>query len=140
MNKQLLLAAAMSICIAGEATAACDDPLVVGANLTNLIVGNTVCASLGSDRWQEQHRAGGELWDYKLGPNDPIDPTKRVGSWEIRAEGREFFLRHIYASGSYNYEVRGSGNIGDLHSLCGSFDGGVDILNAQILPGAVACP
>ena len=140
MKKQLFLVAALSTCLAVEATASCDDPVVSGQALTDLISGNTVCASFNGDRWQEQHRAGGELWDYKLGPGDPRDPTTQVGNWEIETTGRIRAVRYIYPGGSYRYQVRGSGNVGDTHSFCGSFDGGVDILGAVILPGAVACP
>ena len=83
---------------------------------------------------------GVELWDYKLGPNDPRDPTALVGSWEIITEGDLSAVRYTYAGGSYNYTVHGSGIVGQTHSFCGSFDGGIDILDALMLPGQVACP
>ena len=145
MNKQLLLGAALSTCLAGEAMAACSDPLVTNQDLADLIAGNTVCAAFGGNRWQEQHRGAGtsgELWDYKQGPGHPVDPTSRVGSWEVRTAGREQIVRYIYGAGafSYNYQVRGTGIVGQPHSFCGAFDGGVDIDNALILPGEVACP
>ncbi len=33
---------------------------VTGNALVNWVTGNTVCASRNGDRWQEQHRIGGE--------------------------------------------------------------------------------
>jgi hypothetical protein len=32
---------------------------------------------------QEEHRTGGQLWDYKKGSADPIDPTTQVGTWKV---------------------------------------------------------
>lgn len=50
---------------------------VTGTDLTDLVSGNTVCASRGAEVWQEQHRTGGELWDYKRGPGHPSTPANR---------------------------------------------------------------
>ena len=53
---------------------------VTGNALDTLVIGNTVCAVKGGERWQEQHRGGGQLWDYKMGSSDPVDPTAQVGT------------------------------------------------------------
>lgn len=142
MNKLSMVGGVFVICLAGETLASsCSDSQVTGADLVNLISGNTVCATFDGDRWQEQHRAGGALWDYKKGPSDPVDPTKRVGDWAIipNRNGVEEIVRYSYPQ-SYQYTVHGTGVVGTLHSFCGSFDGGVDIDNALLLNGSVSCP
>ena len=144
MNKVLIpvLATIMSASLTGKALAACGgNDQVTGQALVDLISNNTVCASFNGDRWQEQHRGvgSGQLWDYKLGANHPVDPTKQVGNWEV-VEGRgQNFVRYEYSGGNYVYRVFGSGVVGDNHSFCGSYAGGVDILNAQIRGGWTNC-
>lgn len=79
---------------------------VTGAALTTLINDNTVCASRNGEKWQEQHRAGGQLWDYKMGPGHPIDPSKQVGTWNIARN----FVTYCYTGDKcYSYSVHDSG-------------------------------
>jgi hypothetical protein len=59
----------------------------------------------------EEHRGGpssptGELWDYKLGPADRIDPTARVGSYQISERGNNGAqITYTYGSGSRSYQI-----------------------------------
>ena len=135
MKKLAILGVILASCVAGESMAACSDPVVTGAPLVDLIAGNTVCAMFNGDQWQEQHRAGGELWDYKLGPGDPIDPTAEVGSWMVITGLRGNVVRYTYSAGSYIYTVHGSGQIGQPHSFCG----GVEIHDAILKQGETSC-
>lgn len=107
---------------------------VTGTNLTNLITGNTVCATRGSDVWQEQHRAGGQLWDYKMGPGHPIDPTKQVGTWSIARN----FVTYCYTGGTcYSYSVHGTG--AGPYSFC--YANGTEVVSgATFKPGNASCP
>ena len=86
----LLLASAMS----GEAMALCGGGWTRVTNLTATLTGKTAC-SLTGDVKQEEHRAGGELWDYKCGDADAavpgtacakpdIDRRKKLGRWEVQ--------------------------------------------------------
>lgn len=123
MKKLILISGLASfIGTTGSAYADCSaNTRVTGNTLTTLITGNTICATQGNDKWQEQHRAGGQLWDYKKGPGDTVDPTEQVGTWSITSNT----LTHSYGSVSYSYSVHlVSGN---SYTLCGP-----SIINATI--------
>jgi hypothetical protein len=118
------------------------------------IAGTTVCVARGAERWQEYHAAGGDLIDYKRGPNHPVDPTKKVGTWSITgaqmldprsarpARGEGPVLVHTYGSTSYGFavcvpmaEMRRSDPSFVLSSpVAGTFQ------NVRILAGQVPCP
>ena len=138
MHRLIVTTAVLLACISGQAAAICTAPSrVSGANLTKLIEGNTVCATRGSERWQEQHRAGGQLWDYKRGPTDPIDPTKQVGTWSISmAMGGT--VTYSYTGGpNFTYSVHDEGG-GASYSFC---SGGTEIVTgATFLSGSTSCP
>jgi hypothetical protein len=89
------------------------------------VANNYVCAQFGSDKWNELHQAAGMkglMIDFKLGPTDPIDPSKVVGSYvistnsDIRGE-----IVYTYSASSYGYQVykRGIANV----SFCGNLGG-----------------
>lgn len=121
-----------------DAAAQCDPNTRIN-QLQDLLPGKTVCAVRGSDRWQEQHRAGGQLWDYKKGPSDPVDPSKQLGSWSIGGPANRQVTYTYTAFGSpvsYTFEVHGP--IGGLYNFCGV--GAQNVLGAALLNGAVACP
>lgn len=106
--------------LSGRANAACTGTPLTTTQLTSLLTGNMVCASHGGDRWQEEHRVGGQLWDYKKGPGDPIDPEEQVGTWTITgATGHAAGLvNYMYSGGStYSYTVFNNGN--GTYSFCG---------------------
>jgi hypothetical protein len=131
--KRLMVASILLLAgISGEVVAACSDPQVTGSDLTGLITGNTVCATSGGDQWQEQHRTGGQLWDYKKG-SDPVDPTKQVGNWSIAADN----VTYSYTGGqSYTYSVHGP--TGGPYSFC---SGGAEVVGgATFKTGSSSCP
>lgn len=135
MKLYLIGCAILATCFSGASLASsCSDPQITGTALSNLITNSTVCANLGDDKWQEQHRSGGELWDYKLGPTDPIDPTKKVGTWSILTRSNQ--VQYNYSSGSYAYAVRGP-DAGGKYSFCST---AVQIHNVTLKPGITSCP
>jgi hypothetical protein len=88
------------------------------AELRRVFEGNTTCAVRGNERWQEQHRVGGELWDYKKGPNDPLDPTTKVGNWSIAGAGTGATMVYNYGpAGTSIYDVYQNGA---NYSFCGA--------------------
>jgi hypothetical protein len=138
--KHLMVTSAILLSwIAGEVMADCTNPTrVTGNALRTLIEGNTVCASVGADQWQEQHRAGGGLWDYKKGPDDPVDPTAQVGEWSI---SRNEVIYSYYLSGTedigpeYTYSVHDTG--GGSYDFCA---GGSEVVTgAAFRAGEVSC-
>ena len=135
-----VVSAALILGISGNALAACSGTQVIDGpgtgsgnkNLTALVSGNTICASQGGDSWQEQHRAGGQLWDYKLGNGHPVDPTEQVGTWSVSGSQ----LTHAYTNGpSFNYTVWVSTAAGFTHTLCGA-----QTIEAKIKTGITNCP
>src|SRR6266571_2739817 len=76
-----------------EAMALCEsNTRVTGSALQTLLNGSLVCgrpaggyAGSSSDKWQEEHLASGQLFDYKLGPTSTVDPRSQVGAWSIAA-------------------------------------------------------
>ena len=89
------------------------------AQLESLMPGSLVCGRRitippgnAADRWQEEHLGaapGGDLWDYKMGPNDKIDPRKKVGTWAIvesPAGSGQAIMRYVYSPNHiYEYTV-----------------------------------
>ena len=81
--------------------------LVTGQALTNLLDGKTVCVG-SAPTWQhqEQHRAGGALWDYKRGPTDAVDKTAQLGTWSLNTSGANSAVTYLYTGGgSHTFKV-----------------------------------
>jgi hypothetical protein len=118
LMKKLLVAIPFLVGGIGNAAAACSSPYMNGPAVTSLLSGNTVCSpascSGSSCQWQEQHKSGSVLADYKKGPSDRIDPTKDVGNWSVASNGK---VTYTYTGGgSYVYDVH---NNGADYSFCG---------------------
>ena len=106
---------------------------VNGNGLTTLVSGNTVCATKGQDQWQEQHRSGGQLWDFKKGASDPVDPSKQVGTWRIASNE----VTHSYGNLSFTYSVHDEGGAAS-YSFC--TNGLVVVSGATFKTGNSSCP
>lgn len=136
--KKLVIAGLFLTFGLGNAYAACSGNTRMNATQLGAIVGKTVCASLGGDRWQEEHRGSGttgQLWDYKLGPSHAVDPTTWVGTWTIVGTGNSAIIRHSYTGGSsYDYVVYNNGN--GTYDFCGT----VNVTNATLGTIGSACP
>lgn len=104
--------------------------------LTTLLTGNTVCDSnamydscaknpgpncIVTMGIQEQHRSGGQLWDYKLGPSNAVDPTVRVGDWSITGSDENTVVNYAYSPGGTpaSYKVFDSG-VGNYYFCSGT--------------------
>lgn len=129
--KTLIVASVVLLaCVSGRAMAACSGTALTASQLTTLLTGKTVCGSAGTDRWQEEHRLGGELWDYKKGPGDPVDPEEKVGTWSVISGG--------FGSGKVSYQYDGGSgflytvynNGGGAYSFCGP-----STIEVTVVPG-----
>lgn len=80
--------------VSGHAQTACQASTGVvqlsNAQVSALLTGRTVCGLPGanypgaqSDRFQEEHLANGDLFDYKRGPGHAVDPREKVGTWAL---------------------------------------------------------
>jgi len=138
--KVLLISLTLALSgMSGSAFAACggaNNPQLSQNALRTLLQGQTLCAKSGSDRWQEEHLGGpnsGALFDYKLGPNHPVDPREQVGTWSISG-GSTGIVTHSYTGGgAYTYQVYDNQN--GTYDFCGS----ATITNATVR-AAPPCP
>ena len=110
-------------------------------SLASLFTGSLVCGrpAVGytgpaSDRWQEQHRAGGQLlWDFKLGVGHPVDPQKQVGTYSFGGTGLTSAITHAYAASfSWRVYLQAAPN---TYSFCTA--AGVEVVRAFVIAGAV---
>ena len=96
--------------LAGQATAQttarcpCDTSKIQRTDVAALVRGNTACAVRGSERWQEFHQVGGDVIDYKLGPNSTTDRSEKVGTWVAGVASRTNLLPTV----TYNYGAGGT--------------------------------
>ena len=70
--------------------------------LTRLLQGNTVCVppvTQPTMASQELHQAGGSLVDYTRRPSDPVDKSRRVGTWGVTGVDRRTFVTYDYGGG-----------------------------------------
>lgn len=112
MKRILTTIAALTLSlVGGPAIATCGvNPITGSTGTTNLsgLTNQYVCATRGNEKWQEQHKSGGDLWDYKKGPTDPVDPSGKVGTWSRNATS----VTYTYDT-SYTYRLyRVSGTCG----------------------------
>ncbi len=75
-----------------------------GGNFSGFISNALICATRGSDRWQEWHGGSSQLWDYKLGASSTMDPSKQVGTWSS-ANGSSATVTHTYGGTSYVWAI-----------------------------------
>ncbi len=124
MKLPILVSAILFAVVAENAIAGCstDDAKQVKINkLPALLTGNTICVSGAGGTWEAQQElhSNGELWDYKKGDGDAVDPRKKEGTWKIRGKWNWTKLVFDYGSGGkYKYRVWKNG--GGSYSLCGA--------------------
>jgi hypothetical protein len=128
--------------VAGESMALCEpNTRVTGNALQTLLTGSLVCGRPAagytgspSDRWQEEHIAGGQLFDYKKGPSDTVDPRKQVGTWSIAANQVTY---NYSASGPFTRTVHQIA--GNTYSFC-TGNNGAEVVRGFIGPnGGSGC-
>jgi len=108
MKSYAVIPLTLSVFFTQNAFAACDNPV---SNATAELSNTTVCVG-SSPNWehQEEHYSNGDLWDYKKGPSDPIDPSEDLGSWEATGSvvtynyGSAPYIFTLHKSGSSTYE------------------------------------
>jgi hypothetical protein len=141
--RSLALVAATGLASAGASAQACPGVLLtrvlVLTGPNGLIAGNTLCAASGGDRWQEQHLDGGQLWDYKLGPNSTTDPRAQVGTWTA-TNGLDSLLTHTYGGSSYSWVVCRVGGLNSNNYTLVSTSGSATITGATVKTGQASCP
>lgn len=135
--KSLFLASIfLIVALSGNAYAACPPGNSLNQpQINSLLVGKMVCATVGSDKWQEEINTDGTLYDWKLGPNHAVDPRTQVGNWSIVGTGVNTKIRFSYTGDtSYDYSVD------QINATTFDFCGSTNVLNAKTKSLGSACP
>jgi hypothetical protein len=120
------------------------------AQITAVLTNRTVCGVPGSaypgspgDRFQEEHLANGDLFDYKLGPGHPVDPREKVGTWSVTQGGGlgggAAGVRHTYAAVQFNWKMFGPAvNVPgtSVYSFC---NGTAEHVRATVIASGSGC-
>ena len=131
----------LAVGLSGEAAAqACNHRQSIAVLMSTLLQGNTICAALAPDRWQEYHATGGALFDWKRAPGHPVDPREQVGARSITSvtvgNNTREQVTHGYTRGSsYRYRVC---QVGATYTFRQVSAGSITITGATILGGSVA--
>ena len=117
------------------------------AQITSLLTGQTVCGVPGpgyagspADRWQEEHLANGDLFDYKRGPGHPVDPREKVGTWSVAqgfvgARG----VSHRYAAIQFIWTVFGPATNVPGTSVYSFCSGAAEHVRATVIATGSGC-
>ena len=113
MMHRSVIAVAMLAGLVGTAHAACGcgGIAISVKDATTFLSGKMVCAAAtdNADVWQEWHNGGvsGSLKDYKLGPDNAVDPSEVVGTYSIAAgPDSNAVVTYSYSGGkTYTYDV-----------------------------------
>jgi hypothetical protein len=123
MSALMLISTMTGEAIAGASN--CSSNQVTGTALFTLLDNSTVCQAAGTDEpygAQEEHRSGGQLWDYKRGPSSTIDPPTQIGNWQLfNANGQS-----VQARVQYTYLGGGGGG---TYKVYNNLDGTYDFCN-----------
>ena len=105
VRKVLLLLGGLSVAAGASGQPSCSPPGdTMVANTNALLSGKYICATRGSEGWQELHEVGGVLWDWKRGPSHALDQTKIVGTWV--GSDTDGTVTYTYTGGtSYTWRV-----------------------------------
>lgn len=134
MSRNLIVSILLGLVFTSQANADCPCTTGVPLNQTEistLLNGNTVCAILGNDRWQEWHN-GSDV--SELGNNASGEV---VGTWSASPNNTVIYSYGSGGSGgTYTYSVCQQGT---NYDFCGAAFGGRNVTNALVKPGKGGC-
>ena len=119
----------------GSHAANCTGTTATQQNAASVLGNHTVCATNGSESWQEYHTGttGGDLVEYALGPSDPVDPTHLEGTWS--QSGNNIIYNYTGGS-SYTFELWLAGG---TYYFCDSAGNQIATVN-NLIAGTAASP
>ena len=144
MNRITLFTVLFLATAVGNAAADCAKNPVNGDAIDTLLTAKLVCGRPAggytgspSDRWQEEHLSTGDLYDYKKGPTDKVDPRTKVGTWARSGN----VVTYTYSPTKiFDYNVfLISGN---TYSFCTVVKGkgvGTEVVRANIITSSTGC-
>ena len=80
-----------------------------GSQIQSLLVGNTACYPVIAPYTNQEYLSGGYITDYKKGLSDPIDPSKKIGTYVIdNGQGGEIVYTYTgNPNSTFTYTVWG---------------------------------
>jgi len=123
MKRILVLGALFFVAAISDAMAAAAPCSSIGNRLTageitgrfqnQLVCAQKMGAITGNDRWAEEHRSSGELWEQGKGTTSKVHPPTKVGTWKsvegTKVKGKsanDDLVRYDYSGGStFNWSV-----------------------------------
>ena len=135
---------AQAVCTASGAVV-----MLTQAQIGTLLTGKVLCGRPGSsypnaadDRWQEEHHANGDLFDYKRGPTHPTDPRTKVGTWNLGGSRLAPSVTYAYGpTTAFSWRVFGPTlNVpgSSVYSFC-TTTGTAQHVRAYIITSATGC-
>lgn len=138
MPRNFVVSILLGIAVTSQANADC--PCIAGVplsetDISTLLNGNTVCAILNTERWQEWH-SGGRVWELGNNPNG-----EDVGTWvtPLNAGTVVYSYGAGGSGGTYTYSVCRQGTTTFTYDFCGAAFGGRNVTNASVKPGKGGC-
>ena len=118
--------------------------LLSPSEVAALLTDRYACGGAGGQTWNELHSAG-NIIDYKLGPNDPKDPSTTVGGYTIASTtvgdtpvGRVTY-NYNNGGGSFAYQIRSAGSPATTTPGTYSFCGVAGAANFSITVSTAPC-
>ena len=145
MTRGLLLGMLILVGGVDTAWADCTNNRVTGSAIDTLLSGKLVCGrpaagytGNAADRWQEEHIAGGTLFDYKLGPGSTVDPRVQMGTWNRSGNSVVYVYNRYTPTVTVTHDgIYQVGTTGNTYSFC---QGNSEIVRANVVTnGGVGC-
>lgn len=138
MTKRWWIALGIGAVMAGNAAAQQNCPCGGGSRLDagqiqTLLSNNTVCAVLGSDRWQEWHNGASF---FELGNN--FATPDLAGTWSASGTGANAIVTYAYSGGGGTWAYNVCQNGANVH-FCTATVGGRNVTNATVKTGKASC-
>jgi hypothetical protein len=121
MKRMTIISAMLILGVWSEAYSGCADPSTQVTDVSTTLEGKLACSYKGNqdnpnERWSEQHRSGGNLWEWKRGVDHKIDPSKQIGTWAIDDSADTVTYQYGDPGSPYTYTLWD--NADDSYSLC----------------------
>lgn len=111
----------------------------IGTELPGVLNDRMVCVSNGTGGWENQEFHNGSsqrVVDYKLGPGDPVDPSKDIGSYAFIGANVQY--NYTGDSKTYSFSVCKKSSPSRDYAFCGASGTSVNIVTVVV--SAVSAP
>jgi len=131
----------LSFALSSNAFADCGWPEVKAFD--TLSGGTTVCTSDSQEQHLTAAQDGFNLWDYKKGPSDPVDPTAPAGNWSANNNTTTHSngtVTYTYGSNSYTFTLHKDPSTSSTKYFFCSTGTGDNVEATSIINSISQCP